>query len=240
MQIGKEFDGLREIVRMIARKKIEENPDELFYFEEYEKIIDHLLEHKLPEKYPDLEVGLLGNFEHSMYSLFYRELVVAVSGYSALAYEWLRPLSEWIGKRPCLEIMSGSGSLSYGLYQCGVDIIATDNGERMKDMSIWGRQPWYDVECIDCLKALEKYGAERPIVICSWPEMNNTAYQALLKMREVNRQALMICIGERGGSITADEKFWNEAVYIENSEFEYAVSAYKPFATMSDYPYLIK
>lgn len=237
-------DDLLKAINVHLELLKKRNPSFIGHTDEYREIIDQLKEHILPERYPSVDSGLLGGVELGMESILFREVIISLSGFTALAYDWIRPLAEWIGKQPCLEIMSGSGALAYGLHHCGVDIIATDNGDWLKSSPEWFTNPWFEVERLDCLQAIEKHVLKRPIVICSWPEMNDMAYQALLKMRAVNPDAMMIFIGEGGGffgcGATADEQFLKEVEIVEDTAFKNAASSYKPFSAVHDHPHLVK
>ena len=79
--------------------------------------------------------------------------------------------------------MCGSGALSYALQACGVQLIATDNFSWQENASFWYEHPWTDIQLMDCLEAIREYGSRTDLVICSWPYMDDTCYQALLESR---------------------------------------------------------
>jgi hypothetical protein len=84
----------------------------------------------------------------------------------------VRELARWIGKRRCLEIAAGDGTLTRFLKEEGVDVRATDN-------HAWTQAIRYptEVEKLEARDALAKY---RPaVVICSWPPPGNTFERAV-------------------------------------------------------------
>ena len=99
--------------------------------------------------------------------------------------------------------MCGSGARSYALQACGVQLIATDNFSWQENASFWYEHPWTDIQLMDCLEAIREYGSRTDLVICSWPYMDDTCYQALLEMRRAIPVAQMLYIGEPAGGATA-------------------------------------
>lgn len=62
---------------------------------EYEAILENLRNKIIPEKYPDIDTT---NFLSSLYpraldmgSLMVRPLIIHLSGYALVSYEWVRP-----------------------------------------------------------------------------------------------------------------------------------------------------
>lgn len=92
--------------------------------------------------------------------------------------------------------MSGKGTLSYVLKQEGVNIKATDDFSWSKFTSM---NTWCDIEQIDAIEAIEKYGKDMDYIIMSWCYMDNTGYKCLKKMREINPNCKMLYIGECQG-----------------------------------------
>jgi hypothetical protein len=146
-----------------------------------------------------------------------RQKFIEIGMFGFVSWKWINPLAEWIGKRKCLEVMAGRGWLSYALRQKGVDIIATDNFSwANSDYPKW-KETVTEVENIDAVEAVKKYGKDVNIIIMSWAYMDNTAFQVLKTMNEVNPDALMIYIGEGKGQSTADDMFYEhfQLVYDE-------------------------
>lgn len=208
--------------------------------EEYEQIVDLLEQHIIPESYPELEDISFSEHQLGWDAQIYSEVIIQNCGYALLAYEWIRPLAQWIGARKCLEIMAGSGALSYALSKCGVDIIATDDKSWSNPSCNWFSSQWTEVERMDCLQAIQKYGKDRPIIICSWPYVDDNAYHSLLKMRKVNSNAVMIFIGEIGRGTTANDNFFHAMNTVEDESFYTAVQNFKQMPGLHDFPVLVK
>lgn len=206
---------------------------------EYVDVLEMIKKHQIPESYPLDDMDLLAKESNSLgpKSLFFREVYVSYCGCCLLSYDWIRPLADWIGTRTCLEIMAGSGALSMALKNCGVSIVATDDFSWGNEL--WLRSLWTDVECIDARATIDKHKAD--IVICSWPPIGEPiAKEALLKMRAVNPNALMIYIGEPAGASCADDDFFETLHPVNDRSFYKAVKTFKPFYTLHDRPYLIR
>lgn len=191
-----------------------------------------LQQKQIPESWPELIVQK---------PLAIKEEVIGYCGYCLLAYDWIQPLAQWIGNRPCLEIMCGSGSLSKGLQNCGVKVQATDDHSWMKNHAIsWFVDSWTEIEQQNAVAAIEKYGQKVDFVICSWPFSSEDCYQALLKMRETNPTARMIYIGEWRSGANASDSFFNAAEFVEDESFVQAVQRFKSLCGNSDKLYLLK
>ena len=208
--------------------------------EEYEEIVGLLERHILPETYPERANLPFSGRELGWDAIAYRDVIIRDCGYALLAYEWIRPLAQWIGARRCLEIMAGSGALTYALSQCGVDIVATDDKSWSDPRCDWFQAPWADVEQMDCLQAIQKYGKDRTIIICSWPYMDDSAYRSLLEMRRVNPDAVMLYIGENWGGATANDDFFENLSLVEDDDFSAAVQNFKQMPGLHDFPMLVK
>lgn len=151
-----------------------------------------------------------------------REYAVFRMGFSVVTKRNCRVLKEIIENQRVLEIMCGLGSYSATLRSLGVDVIATDDMswieyEQSKYQN-WKKNAWVsDVESIDAVSAIKKYGKDVGFVLMSWPPQHEPfALQALQAMRKVNPQCRMIYIGEPSGGCTANDDFFDE--YIDVSE----------------------
>lgn len=207
---------------------------------EYVNALELIKRHQIPESYPLGDEDVISKSFNTLgsKSIFFHEVYVSYCGYCVLSYNWIRPLAKWIGERKCLEIMAGFGALSMVLKNCGVSIVATDNFSWKQES--WNQSLWTDVEYIDAVTAISKYGHEADIVICSWPPMGNpAAKEALLRMRTVNPSAQMIYIGEPAGESCAEDGFFEVLQYVKDESFFEAMKAFKPFFALHDRPYLI-
>lgn len=178
-------------------------------------------------------------FLNSPSAFLVRSTAIDMQGFSLLSHDWVKPLAEWIGKRSCLEIMSGCGSLTAVLKAYQVTIQATDNFS-WNSSRFWNtfQHYWTDVECLDAIEAIQKY-AHYDLVICSWPYMDDTAYRALLTMRQVNPNMQMIYIGEWTDGCTADSHFFDTLELVEDASFEAIKKRYPRWRGIYDNLYLI-
>ncbi|MFJ7982362.1 hypothetical protein ACIQ1D_19050 [Lysinibacillus xylanilyticus] len=137
-----------------------------------------------------------------------------------VSWAWVNPLVEWLGNKKCLEVMAGRGWLSHALRQKGVDVVATD------DFS-WHGMPqfskWIDIvteiEDLDAVEAVRKYGKNIDVLIMTWAYMDNVAYKTIKELHKVNPQAKIIVCGEGRGGCTADDKFFDHFDEIEDEDF---------------------
>ena len=187
------------------------------------EIFEQVKNKQIPEFYPN---EMVNNFNMDRYTL--RSDFIKTIGFTLISNDWIKPLSQWIGNRKCLEVMAVSGSLSFALQQQGVDIIATDDFSWKYDSS-WNNDKnyWTDIENIDAMEAVNKYGKDINIIIMSWPYMDDTAYRILLNMRKVNSNCIMIYIGEGMGGCTADDEFFENIQEIDDEKFERTRSNFK-------------
>ena len=85
---------------------------ELYDF--YEKTNKDLKNGILPKSYP--KGPMLQDF-YLIYPgftyKFWRTEYIKSFGFPLFAEDWIKPLALWIGDRPCLEIMAGTGYFSY-------------------------------------------------------------------------------------------------------------------------------
>jgi hypothetical protein len=86
--------------------------------------------------------------------------------YCFYARPLLRALAGRIGRRSCLEVAAGDGTLSRFLARAGVSIRATDDRS-------WSHAIAYpaEVERLDAAEAVRRYRPQ--VVLCSWPPPDN-------------------------------------------------------------------
>ena len=169
---------------------------------------------------------------------FWRTKYIKSFGFPLFTEEWVKPLAQWIGDRPCLEVMAGTGYFSYALKLYGCNVRATDNfswSNKFENIS-----KFINVENIDCIDAIRKYGKDVKFIICSWPYMDDNAYRCLITMREVNPKCRMIYIGEDMGGCTASDKFFEAIEVCEVKGFLDAVKNYRRWEGIHDYVALFK
>lgn len=156
-------------------------------------------------------------------------------GFPLFAEDWVKPLANWIGNRHCLEVMAGSGYFSYILKKYGVNSIATD------DYS-WGNKftNIKDVEKLDCIEAIRKYGKQVQFIIISWPYMDDNATKCLKCMRKINPKCRMIYIGESSGGCCANDEFFSIVKECDLVTFNKAVKNYRSWYGIHDRILLFK
>ncbi|WP_456364201.1 hypothetical protein [Priestia aryabhattai] len=155
-----------------------------------------------------------------------RELYLKAGMVGFVSWRWVIPFVNWINGRKCLEIMSGRGWLSHALKLKDVDVIATDNFSWHKRCQTWDKT-LTDIEEIDAVQAIKKYGSEVDIVICSWPKDDNTAFKSLKKLNEINPNAVFVFIGEAKTATCADVDFYEHYKLIEDEKFQLVVEKYQ-------------
>lgn len=179
-----------------------------------------------------------------------REYAVFRMGFSVVTRRNCRILKEIIGDSKVLEIMCGLGSYTATLRSLGVPAIATDDMSWMDyDTSKyqgWKKNAWIDdVESLDAVSAIKKYGKTVGFILMSWPPQNEPyAYEALQAMRTVNPECRMIYIGEEKGGCTADHDFFDDLTDVshEYPQMDLFRSTYRSWENdgYHDYPFIIK
>lgn len=156
-----------------------------------------------------------------------------------VSWKWINPFAEWIGERKVLEVMAGRGWLSHGLREKGIDVIATDDMSWHKELQF---QKWNDlvteVENLDAVESVRKYGKSIDILVMAWPYMDNTAYQVIKELHKINPDALVVYCGEWGGC-TADDAFIDHFKRVSDENFSENVSRnYQSWSGIHDRLYL--
>ena len=180
--------------------------------------IEGLKRGEIPDTFPDLEKEFFAmysskdrySYEDRVYTFQAREEYTNRCGFAIISKEWVQPLAKFIGKDKCLEIMAGTGLLSKALKDEGIDVICTDNLSWEGCKPDWSNH-FTEIENLDCVKAIEKYGKDVKYIIMSWaPYQGEESLLAYRKMKEVNPDAVMIYIGEYQGGCTACDEFFEE------------------------------
>lgn len=156
--------------------------------------------------------------------------------YAFVSWDWIDPLVNWIGTNRCLEVMAGRGWLSYALRKRGVSVKATDNFSWSENKG-W-LPPLTEVEDLDAVKSVQRYGKEIDILFIGWPYMSNDAYKVIKNLHRVNPNAIVVYIGEGPGGCTADDEFFDHFETIEDNEFNIVQANYQSWWGIRDYPWL--
>lgn len=128
--------------------------------------------------------------------------------YCFFSAELVRELAALVGRRPCLEIAAGDGTLTRFLSARGVDVRACDDGS-------WGHAIRYpeQVERLDARQALRRHAPAA--VLCCWPPPANAFERAVFGTPSVE---LYVVIGSRHRFAAGDF-----AAYERQDRFELAV-----------------
>lgn len=173
-------------------------------------------------------------------AMAFRDVFIMLQGFALISKNWIRELAKYLKDKKTLEIMSGTGCLAYALQEEGINIIATDNFSWR--VNKWEQNDRYycDIEDIDCVAAIEKYGKETDVIICSWPYMDSNIWRCLIKMREVNPKCTMVYIGEGPGGCTADDAFFDDAKFIKDEDITNADACFRSWDMVHDRICLVK
>ena len=90
-------------------------------------IIKQVENKQIPESYPNEMVNRCHMDRIDLRSQFIKNI-----GFTLISNDWIKPLSKWIVDRKCLEVMAGTGSLSFALQQQGINIISENQGSGAK------------------------------------------------------------------------------------------------------------
>lgn len=186
--------------------------------------LKNMQKHIIPDTFPKIFTDDYYNYMHSI-SLPHSIIsgvcltITSESCYPALAWDWIKELADIIGNKTVLSVCSGLGALEKCLKDCSVNIIATDLFLCMQDNYIFeDRMSWMDIEKIDAVDAISKYGKDINYLLLSWSPYRNTIdYDCLMKLRETNPNARIICITEEYGGCVGSDQFYEEAEEVVDS-----------------------
>lgn len=178
----------------------------------------------------------LGKFDHDLGEL--RTFLQQEFGYWAtITQDFVEQLVIDFPDQSFLELMAGNGYLSKGLRDLGVKTYCTDNLSWSKHDQT-GNQLVTEVESLDAISALAKYGSQVDNVIIAWsPDREEIDLQILQKMRKMDANFLLI--GEVDGA-TDSKEFWNEAKLVTDSRIKQINRVYSHYDLVHDQLYLVK
>lgn len=190
---------------------------------------------KIPDKFPFPKKGRwdwdLHSLDNSMEQFKLKDAWNDRGMYAFVCWEWVEPLAKWIGNRKVLEVMAGAGWLARALREKEVCVIATD------DYTWADKRGWTtvtEVEKMDAVAAIEKYGPQADTLIISWPYMDKDAFHAITKWHEIQPDGLIIYIGEDEGGCTACIEFFVHFEYLQREDFEPITQAYATWWGLHD------
>jgi len=192
----------------------------------------------MPKYYKEDQYGmsiLNGDISGTTKEMRLREEYAKMGMFCFVSWKWINPIVEWIGDRKCLEVMAGRGWLSHALQQKGINIKATDDYSWFDNkFSNWNNTVT-NVEKIDAVNAINKYGKEIDVVFMAWAYMDDTAYRVIKELHKVNPNALVVYCGEGYGGCTADENFHEHFETVDDDVFYEAASNYQRWYSIKDY-----
>ncbi len=197
-----------------------------------------VIEEKIHDELPKYYTGNFMDFDPGsvMKEAVLKSKFNEIGMFCFVAWNWVEPLSKWLGERKCLEVMAGRGWLSKGLREKGVDVIATDNfsWHKMPNYNKWNNLVT-EVENLDAIESVKKYGKDIDILIMTWAYMDDVAYQVIKELHKVNPKALVIFCGEGKGGCTANNSFYDHFKDVVDTDFENKVaSQYKTWYGLHD------
>lgn len=166
----------------------------------------------------------------------YRETLMPIVGYTLVTQSFCQKLANFIGNKKVLEIMAGTGCLTYGLRSCGVTIHATDDLSEGLYERFWID----DLEQLDCIESIKKYGRSIDYVLVSWAADKAPLLTVVGLLNHINPNAEIIYIGEPKGGCTGHDALWNMVTPICYDTFYQAVLSYRSWYGLHDKPYLLK
>lgn len=151
---------------------------------------------------------------------------------------FVNDLSQYLNGRPTLELMAGNGYISKGLRdkQPSQQIFTTDSKDWTKENET-GKHPVTNIEQLDALSAIEKYGDQVGSIVMSWsPDGQEIDWQVLQEIRQLKNQPEFIVIGEQNGA-TDSKTFWQNADLTESEPLNRNFSR---FDLIHDRVYIVK
>lgn len=181
-----------------------------------EEHLTSLLNFEIPEDFNDQEftddtfytvsgklLDSLQNLSKGDYMVDFRVLYIYMGSYAIITKKWLNSVKKLLRGKTVLEVMCGSGMLTKGLRDIGINVIATDyNNEDDEYYTLTCRKWIDDIETIDAEEAVKKYANNIDYIIISWPPYENEIdYKILQAMRRYcKKDCFILYIGELGDS----------------------------------------
>lgn len=153
---------------------------------------------------------------------------------------FISALSEFLNNAPVLEVMAGNGYLSKGLREKRpAQVIYTTDSQAWIKENETGKHPVTDIEKLDAIEAVQKYGNQVDYVIMSWaPDKGDSDWQLLQFIRQHYPQLKLLVIGEKNGA-TNSKTFWQEA-RLSQTGLEKVNANLKSFDLIDEQVYLVK
>lgn len=156
---------------------------------------------RIPEEVPQPgnEFDPMTTMQHS----FLHSAIQECGFYGKFTKTVCADIAENVGEGVILDPMAGNGWAAKGLREAGVKTIASDdNSWRLSNQ----------IEKLDALESLKKYGDQISHVLISWAPMDGEIDAKILReVRKNYPHVTIINIGEGSGGCTGSDEFWREA-----------------------------
>ena len=155
-------------------------------------------------------------------------------------------MAKFFSGKTVLEVCAGSGYVAKCVKDVAGDdvtFICTDNldWENNSQEDIYGawRNHYIDIEALDALEAIDKYGDQADYVMVSWPEYQSPLAKQILE-KCLEKKLPLVYIGEDWGGCTGDDSFFE--LVDEKCEMlkETITTNYLPFEGIHDRIWLIR
>lgn len=185
--------------------------------------------------FKDLSTNL-EKFDHDLGE--FRSYLQTRFGYWAtITQDFVQAIKDEFPDQSFLELMAGNGYLSKGLRDLDMETYCTDDLSWSK-YNQTGNLKMTEVESLDALSALQKYGTKVDNVLIAWsPDREDIDYKILQAVRELPVNLLVI--GEKYGA-TDSKEFWDNATLVDDPRIERINQKYSRYDIVHDQLYLVK
>ena len=152
-----------------------------------------------------------------------------------------KALAEYLNGAPVLEIMAGNGYISKGIRNNNASekIFTTDSQAWTKENET-GKHPVTQIEKLDAIEAIKKYGNQVKYVIMSWaPDKQETDWEVLQLLRKDYPEINLLVIGEKNGA-TNSKIFWHNAQLSQDEALQKVNRQLHSFDLIDEQIYLAK
>lgn len=178
----------------------------------------------------------LEKFDHDL-GEFRTQLQLHFGYWATITQDFVQELSATFPNESFLELMAGNGYLSKGLRDSDSTAYCTDDLSWSK-VDNTGKELLTEVESLDAMAAIEKYGASVDNIIMAWsPDREDIDYRVLQRVRQLDVNFLVI--GERYGA-TDSKEFWDDIKIIDDPRIKQINQFYSRYDLVRDQLYLVQ
>lgn len=163
--------------------------------------IQDLKNKKNPKQIPSYFIKKRDNdfdLKYDLSTYVFKELMQNECFYGIATQKNCKSIVKKTKGRKILEVVGGVGWFAKGISEAGGEIKSTDNKSWFSDyINV------FNIEDIDAVEAVQKYKDDYDILLISWPDMDDTAFNCI---KEWGNKKDIIFVGELGGC-TADHQF---------------------------------